>query len=90
MRRAQLLPLSCQGPWQAWQVHARYIVGILIPMDEAQLLKTYRRFGEFGPVYQVLAFRSEGAKRVAEIEVVESGEKVTLPLDQVQASPEAK
>lgn len=53
------------------------------------LVGTFRRF-PFGPVYQVLAVRTEGAKRVADIELPQSGEKATLPLEQVLSNPAAE
>jgi hypothetical protein len=52
------------------------------------LVGTFRRF-PYGPVYQVLAVRAEGATEVADIELPESGEKATLPLEQILASPRA-
>lgn len=54
-----------------------------------QLVGTFRRF-PYGPVYQVLAVRTEGTKAVADIELPESGEKATLPLEQILANPEAE
>ena len=53
-----------------------------------QLVGTFRRF-EYGPVYQVVAVRGEGAKAVADIELPESGQKATIPLADVLASPKA-
>jgi hypothetical protein len=54
-----------------------------------QLVGTFRRF-PFGPVYQVLAIRTEGARTVADIQLPESGEKATLPLEQILESPKAE
>jgi hypothetical protein len=52
------------------------------------LVGTFRRF-EYGPVYQVVAVHGEGAKAVADIELPESGQKATIPLAEVLASPKA-
>lgn len=51
---------------------------------------TYRRF-EFGPAYIIRDVRHThaGAAEV-DIEMLESGEKVTLPLDQVLSCPIAE
>jgi len=54
-----------------------------------KLVGTFRRF-PFGPVYQVLAIRTEGARTVADIELPESGEKATLPVEQILESPKAE
>jgi hypothetical protein len=54
-----------------------------------KLVGTFRRF-PFGPVYQVLAVRTEGARSVADIQLPESGEKATLPLEQILESPKAE
>jgi hypothetical protein len=53
------------------------------------LVGTFRRF-PYGPVYQVIAVRTEGAASVADIELPESGEKATLPLEQILANPTAE
>jgi hypothetical protein len=53
------------------------------------LVGTFRRF-PYGPVYQVLAIRTEGARKVADIELPESGERATLPLEQILANPTAE
>ena len=53
------------------------------------LVGTFRRF-RYGPVYQILAVRIEGTKAMADIELPESGEKATLSLEQVLASPKAE
>jgi hypothetical protein len=57
--------------------------------DHADLVGTFRRF-QYGPVYQVLAIRTEGAMALADIQLPESGETATLPLEQVLASPSAE
>lgn len=54
-----------------------------------KLVGTFRRF-PFGPVYQILAVRTEGAKAVADIQLPESGETATLPLEQILESPKAE
>jgi hypothetical protein len=53
-----------------------------------QLVGTFRRF-EYGPLYQVVAVRSDAGRQVADIELPESNERATLPLEQVLASPKA-
>ena len=61
------------------------------PFDDSEKLSgSFRRLGEYGPVYQVVAVHTEGAARVAEIHLPESGEKTTLPLAQVLANPKAE
>ena len=60
------------------------------PRTEDKLIGTYRRLGEYGPVYQVVAVRGEGPSRVADIQLPESGEKTSLPLEQVLANPKAE
>ncbi|HEY0476914.1 MAG TPA: DUF5397 family protein [Kofleriaceae bacterium] len=57
--------------------------------NSEKLVGTFRRF-QYGPVYQVVAVRMEGAKALVDIELPESGEKATLPLDQVLANPAAE
>ena len=62
------------------------------PSDQngKKLVGTYRRF-EYGPVYQVVAVRTEdGHRTVADIQLPESGETATIPLEQVLASPKAE
>lgn len=54
-----------------------------------ELVGTFRRF-PFGPVYQILAIRTEGSRAVADIELPESGEKATLPMEQILESPRAE
>jgi hypothetical protein len=54
-----------------------------------KLVGTFRRF-KYGPIFQVMAIRTEGAKAVADIQLPESGEKATLPLEQILASPKAE
>lgn len=57
--------------------------------NEEGLVGTFRRF-QYGPIYQVLAIRTEGAKAVADIQLLESTETATIPLEQVLASPSAE
>jgi hypothetical protein len=57
---------------------------------EDKLIGTYRRLGEYGPVYKVVALRGEGPSRVVDIQLPESGEKTSLPLEQVLANPKAE
>jgi hypothetical protein len=60
-----------------------------VAQNSEKLVGTYRRF-QYGPVYQVVAVRTEGSRPVADIELPESGEKATLPLEQILASPKAE
>lgn len=57
--------------------------------NDEKLVGTFRRF-PYGPVYQVLAVRTEGAKTVADIQLPESGERATLSLEQILESPKAE
>ena len=54
-----------------------------------QLEGTCRRFGDFGPRYEILAVHEEGGAKFVDVEVPETGEKVTLPLAEVLADPKA-
>ena len=49
-------------------------------------LGRFRRFSEFGPVYEVLSVEGE----TAFVELVETGEKVGVPLAGVLADPLAR
>jgi len=62
----------------------------MIAPHERALVGKYRRLGNSGPVYWVVDIRDEGAQRVAEIQLPESGERTTLPLEQILANPEAE
>lgn len=53
---------------------------------EAALIGTYRTFGKYGPVYEVL--RSAGSQKVR-IVVVETGEEIDYPTDQALEDPMA-
>ncbi len=53
------------------------------PDRDQQLVGTYRRFGDFGPSYQVVAVH-EGK---ADLEFPESGETVTMPVEAVHRDP---
>ena len=46
-------------------------------------LARYRRFGEYGPVYEVLGVEGESAL----VELLESGEKARVPLAGVLEDP---
>jgi len=49
---------------------------------------TYRRFGTFGPAYVVRGVHTNGGgTEEADIELLESGEKLTLPLAEVLSCP---
>jgi hypothetical protein len=54
--------------------------------DGEPLVGTFRRFGECGPVYEILAVVGEGV----EVEVPETGEKLTVELRDVLADPIAE
>lgn len=67
----------------------KYQMPLPLHQNSEQLVGTFRRF-QYGPVYQVLAVRTEGTRAVADIELPESGERTTLPLDEILASPKAE
>jgi hypothetical protein len=54
--------------------------------EEDKLVGTFRRFGETGPVYEVLAVEREDVQ----VEVPETGEKLTVALRDVLADPSAE
>jgi hypothetical protein len=58
--------------------------------DEKKLVGTFRRLGEYGPVYEIVGFRLEEGSKVAEIEVPESGEKTTLSVEEVLSDPQVE
>lgn len=52
---------------------------------------SYRRFGLYGPAYRVRAVRPQIAGETqVDIEVLESGETLTLPLGEVASCPLAE
>ncbi len=56
-----------------------------IQVVEPQILVgTWRRFGRTGPVYEIL---SQSGDRMMRIRVVESGEELDYPLDEVLDDP---
>ena len=58
-------------------------------MDDAQsLVGTWRRFGAYGPAYEVISLArppKEGCARKVKIRVAETGEVVDYPLSQLLA-----
>lgn len=58
----------------------------LAPTTDA-LVGTYRKFGQDGPVYQVLRMLHEQAVRIV---VVETGEELDYPAEQALTDPEAE
>jgi hypothetical protein len=54
--------------------------------EDNSLVGTYRRFGEDGPVYQVLVIKSNDK---AEVEFPESGDRIDLAVDSVRRDPVA-
>jgi hypothetical protein len=56
------------------------------PDNGADLVGTYRRFGEIGPAYQVLATREAGQVSIL---VLESGETLDYPVREAREDPEA-
>jgi len=54
--------------------------------QEKNFVGTFRRFGEFGPVYEIL----EVARENVRVEVPETGEKLTVALRDVLADPSAE
>ena len=59
------------------------------PTAQRNLVGTFRRFGELGPVYEILAFdhRRDDGKWMMQIRVLESGEELAYPLTDVLADP---
>jgi Family of unknown function (DUF5397) len=60
---------------------------IIIPLDD--LIGSFRRFGERGPVYQIVS-AAEGAVGTnveLRIRVVESGEELDYPLRDILSDP---
>ncbi|WP_395748079.1 DUF5397 family protein [Prosthecobacter sp.] len=53
----------------------------------ADLVGSYRSFGEFGPVYQITS-RVNGQK--VHVVVVETGEELDYPIDQALQDPAAQ
>jgi hypothetical protein len=51
-----------------------------------KLVGTFRRFGETGPVYEIVAIERDDVK----VEVPETGEKLTVALRDVLADPSAE
>jgi hypothetical protein len=51
---------------------------------DAKLVGTFRRFGDFGPPYQVMAVHGNEA----DIEFPESGEKISVLVEDVRRDPE--
>jgi hypothetical protein len=54
------------------------------PDDGADLVGSYRRFGEIGPVYEVVSITGPGKVRIC---LVESGEMVDYPVAEVRKDP---
>ncbi len=56
---------------------------------DGDLTGAIRRFGEFGPVYEVIGDAGRDARGRAQvrIRVVESGEELDYPIDEVRADP---
>lgn len=57
------------------------------PQAAADLAGTYRTFGEYGPVYQVVG-PVNGSK--VHVVVVQTGEELDYPVEQALADPETK
>ncbi len=58
-----------------------------LTITPAELVGTYRTFGEYGPLYRVEAVVNEAQVRVI---VVETGEMLDYPVDQALNDPEAE
>jgi hypothetical protein len=60
-------------------------------LQEAQtLVGTFRRFGEVGPVYEILEAHEEAGQVEVEVELPETGERTTVRLEDVLADPTAE
>ena len=57
------------------------------PQAAPELVGTYRKFGEYGPVYRVVG-PVNGPK--VHVVVVQTGEELDYPVEQALADPEAK
>jgi hypothetical protein len=58
--------------------------------DAAHLVGTFRRFGEAGPVYEVLQAHENDGQVELEVELPETGEKTTVSLEDVLSDPAAE
>lgn len=56
------------------------------PTTAADLVSSYRTFGEYGPVYQVLHAVNGGKVHIL---VVQTGEEIDYPVDQAALDPVA-
>ena len=54
--------------------------------DDRDLVGALHRFGEFGPVYEVVGLAENGFVTIC---LVESGEMATYPADEVRNDPNA-
>lgn len=59
------------------------------PPEQRHLIGTFRRFGEIGPVYEILAFdhRLDDGDWMMRIRVVESGEELDYTLAELISDP---
>jgi Family of unknown function (DUF5397) len=57
------------------------------PATSVSFVGQVRRFGSFGPAYEVLDIRKSGAVAIS---VIESGERLDYPLDAMLADPLAE
>lgn len=57
--------------------------------DVIETVGTWRRFGPVGPVYEVIGDGADavGGERMMRIRVLETGEEVDYPLEQLLADP---
>lgn len=62
---------------------------VIPPSDQQGLVGTWRRFGDVGPVYEILGFdhRDADGDWFMQIRVLESGEVVAYRLADVLADP---
>ncbi len=57
------------------------------PQAAADLVGSFRSFGDYGPVYQVV---SNVNGKIVHVRVVQTGEGLDYPVDQALEDPEAK
>ena len=60
---------------------------IISPHTAADLVGSFRSFGDYGPVYQVVS--TVNGKNL-HVRVVQTGEELDYPVDQALEDPEAK
>ncbi len=55
----------------------------------AELVGTFRRIGNAGPVYEILGQHTQNGEALARILVIKSGEETDYPIDELLEDPVA-